>query len=39
LLTLHNLSFVARLMHALGRAIDEHRLDEVVAALLGGAAP
>jgi len=39
LLTLHNLSFVARLMDALGRAIGEHRLQEAVAALLDGAAP
>ena len=39
LLTLHNLSFIARLMARLRRAIDEHRLAEVAAELLAGAAP
>ena len=39
LVTLHNLSFVARLMQRLRTAIDEHRLAEAAAALLDGAAP
>jgi queuine tRNA-ribosyltransferase len=39
LVTLHNLSFVARLMEQLRRAIDEHRFAEVAAALLAGASP
>ena len=39
LLTLHNLSFIARLMDLLRRAIDEHRLPDAAAALLDGAAP
>jgi queuine tRNA-ribosyltransferase len=39
LLTLHNLSFINRLMADLRRGIDEHRLKEVVAAFNGGAAP
>jgi queuine tRNA-ribosyltransferase len=39
LLTLHNLSFIARLMGRLASAIDEQRLAEVTAALLAGAAP
>jgi queuine tRNA-ribosyltransferase len=39
LVTLHNLSFVARLMADLRDAIDQGRLTEVAAALLGGAAP
>ena len=39
LVTLHNLSFVARLMGDLRSAIDGGRLGEVAAALRGGAAP
>ena len=39
LVTLHNLSFIARLMAHLRTAIDEGRLPEVAAALRGGAAP
>jgi queuine tRNA-ribosyltransferase len=39
LVTLHNLSFVARLMADLRAAIDEHRFDEVAAALREGQAP
>ena len=39
LVTVHNLSYVATLMKTLRRAIDEHRLTEVAAALLAGAAP
>jgi queuine tRNA-ribosyltransferase len=39
LVTLHNLSFVARLMADLQSAIDGGRLAEVAAALRGGAAP
>jgi queuine tRNA-ribosyltransferase len=39
LVTLHNLSFVARLMADLRDAIDGGRLAEVSAALRGGAAP
>jgi queuine tRNA-ribosyltransferase len=39
LLTLHNLSFVARLMADLRRAIEAGRLSEAIAALRGGAAP
>jgi queuine tRNA-ribosyltransferase len=39
LVTLHNLSFVARLMADLRDAIDQGRLTEVAAALRGGAAP
>ncbi len=39
LLTLHNLSFVARLMAELRTAIEEDRLSAVAAALRGGAAP
>ena len=38
-MTLHNLSFVARLMDDLRAAIDGGRLAEVAAALRGGAAP
>ena len=37
LLTLHNLSFVARLMEDLRRAIDDGRLSEVSAAVMAGA--
>jgi queuine tRNA-ribosyltransferase len=39
LVTLHNLSFIARLMADLRAAIDADRLAEVSAALLAGAAP
>jgi queuine tRNA-ribosyltransferase len=39
LVTLHNLSFIARLMEDLRRAIGQGRLSEVSAALLAGAAP
>jgi queuine tRNA-ribosyltransferase len=39
LVTLHNLSFVARLMEDLRSAIGDGRLGEVSAALLAGAAP
>jgi queuine tRNA-ribosyltransferase len=39
LVTLHNLWFIARLMEDLRAAIDGGRLDEVAAALRGGAAP
>jgi queuine tRNA-ribosyltransferase len=39
LVTLHNLSFVGRLMADLRTAIDEERLGEVVSALRDGAAP
>jgi queuine tRNA-ribosyltransferase len=39
LVTLHNLSFIGRLMSDLRAAIDENRLAEVSAALLTGAAP
>jgi queuine tRNA-ribosyltransferase len=39
LLTLHNLSFIARLMERLRSAIEDQRLPEVAAALLDGAAP
>ncbi len=39
LVTLHNLSFVARLMQDLRTAIEADRLDEVAAALRGGAPP
>jgi queuine tRNA-ribosyltransferase len=39
LLTLHNLSFIARLMRDLREAIDEDRLEEVAARLRAGAAP
>jgi queuine tRNA-ribosyltransferase len=39
LVTLHNLSFIARLMDDLRRAIDEGRFPEVSAALLAGASP
>jgi queuine tRNA-ribosyltransferase len=39
LVTLHNLSFIARLMADLRAAIDEARLGEVAAALRAGAAP
>jgi queuine tRNA-ribosyltransferase len=39
LVTLHNLSFIARLMSDLRAAIDAGRLGEVAAALRGGAAP
>ncbi len=39
LVTMHNLSFVARLMGDLRSAIDGGRLGEVEAALRGGAAP
>ncbi len=39
LVTLHNLSFVARLMQDLRQAIDAGRLSSVAEALRGGAAP
>jgi queuine tRNA-ribosyltransferase len=39
LITLHNLSFIARLMEDLRAAIDDGRLPEVAAALRSGAAP
>jgi queuine tRNA-ribosyltransferase len=39
LVTLHNLSFIARLMEDLRAAVDAGRLGEVAAALRGGAAP
>jgi queuine tRNA-ribosyltransferase len=39
LVTLHNLSFIARLMADLRTAIEARRLPEVAAALLAGAAP
>ncbi|HUO74316.1 MAG TPA: tRNA guanosine(34) transglycosylase Tgt [Solirubrobacteraceae bacterium] len=39
LLTIHNLSFVARLMEDLRRAIDEQRFPEVAKALRAGAPP
>ncbi len=39
LITLHNLSFIARLMEDLRTAIDAGRLPEVAAALRSGAAP
>jgi queuine tRNA-ribosyltransferase len=39
LVTLHNLSFIARLMAELRAAIDGGRLDSVAAALRAGAAP
>jgi queuine tRNA-ribosyltransferase len=39
LVTLHNLSFIARLMSDLRAAIDAGRLPEATAALLAGAAP
>jgi queuine tRNA-ribosyltransferase len=39
LVTLHNLSFIARLMDDLRAAVDAGRLPEVAAALRGGAAP
>jgi queuine tRNA-ribosyltransferase len=39
LVTLHNLSFIARLMADLRAAIDAGRLTETAAALRGGAAP
>ena len=39
LLTLHNLSFVARLMEDVRRAIEADRLPEAAAGLRGGAAP
>jgi len=39
LVTLHNLSFIARLMSELRSAIDAGALSEVAAALLSGAAP
>jgi queuine tRNA-ribosyltransferase len=39
LITLHNLSFIARLMEDLRAAIDAGRLPEVAAALRAGAAP
>jgi queuine tRNA-ribosyltransferase len=39
LVTLHNLSFIARLMEDLRSGIDAGRLPEVAAALRGGAAP
>jgi queuine tRNA-ribosyltransferase len=39
LVTLHNLSFIARVMSDLRRAIDTGALTEVAAALLSGAAP
>jgi queuine tRNA-ribosyltransferase len=39
LVTLHNLSFIARLMRDLRSAIEHGRLKEVAAALMAGAAP
>ncbi|HEY2260483.1 MAG TPA: tRNA-guanine(34) transglycosylase, partial [Solirubrobacteraceae bacterium] len=39
LVTLHNLSFIARLMADLRAAIEARRLPEVAASLLAGAAP
>jgi queuine tRNA-ribosyltransferase len=39
LVTLHNLSFIARLIADLRSAIDEGRFDEVAAAFMAGAAP
>ena len=39
LVTLHNLSFIARLMADLRAGIEQGRLSEVAAALLAGAAP
>ncbi len=39
LITLHNLSFIARLMEDLRAAIDDGRLPEVAASLRAGAAP
>ena len=39
LVTLHNLSFIARLMGDLRRAIDGGRLPAVAAALRAGASP
>jgi queuine tRNA-ribosyltransferase len=39
LVTLHNLSFIARLMEDLRGAVDAGRLADVAAALRGGAAP
>jgi len=39
LVTLHNLSFIARLMEDLRAAVDAGRLAEVAAALRGGVAP
>jgi queuine tRNA-ribosyltransferase len=39
LVTLHNLSFIARLLDDLRAAVDAGRLPEVAAALRGGAAP
>jgi queuine tRNA-ribosyltransferase len=39
LVTLHNLSFIARLMEDLRAAVDSGRLAEVATALRGGAAP
>ncbi len=39
LVTLHNLSFISRLMAQLRNAIDEHRLPEVAAALRAGGSP
>jgi queuine tRNA-ribosyltransferase len=39
LVTLHNLSFIARLMQDLRSAIEQGRLGEVAAALMAGAAP
>jgi queuine tRNA-ribosyltransferase len=39
LITLHNLSFIARLMEDLRAAVDAERLPEVAAALRAGAAP
>lgn len=39
LVTLHNLSFIARLMADLRAAVDADRLPEVAAALRGGAGP
>ena len=39
LVTLHNLSFIARLMEDLRAAVDTGRLAEVAAGLRGGAAP
>jgi queuine tRNA-ribosyltransferase len=39
LVTLHNLTFVARLMADLRVGIDQHRFDEVAAGLRAGEAP
>ena len=39
LVTMHNLWFIARLMEDLRAGVDDRRLDEVAAALRGGAPP